>query len=578
MNKETNPKQYGPTDNRQEELELMPTNFKRKSVHDALIHFLDDGEKGTGDLKAKIRIASGDTCAIVQSDEISAREFHPKDENISSYIEKFEKDAQDDIIALGSLSKKQDFKCQEEFSQSERKLFHARSNHIFKKTESQLLNAANAHKEEILAKLGNLTEMNNDSNGATELCWKLGWSHKPQPFQIQFKCLRGVKDKIPKGHYVLKASLLSRLGGHPLHWSKVESQLWSETSLPVYHNGRFYDVEITLNYSMYTLLPTGKKIKSGMTLLIELYLLHGKDTYMDRAVGWGVFPLCDNNFNLIEGKFKCPFLRGHYDSRIDRFKKIEDLLMADVDHWLCNLYFQVIKLPSHLSQQPEYGIFVQLPQEFLTYASHDERNSVFEEDTLKSVLRRDKSKHLHQEITNSSCHFNCSQGQPLASHRELNIQEELIPSTEENMETQLNIMKEEMEISKERQTNIHQKSLMHYYQVKETSKQGIVKNITRKMCRKGIPPNKIVPYEDKQSISMKEEFDINRKVKITFFMHHSLKNNSFYTTRISNMHFLVVSSLVFKGSFDVHDKSKKLTFCEISSTGRPFIAANTPFL
>ncbi|CAH2284309.1 Hypothetical predicted protein, partial [Pelobates cultripes] len=265
---------------------------------------------------------------------------------------------------------------------------------------------SNAHKEEILAKLGNLTEMNNDSNGAAGLCWKIGWSAKPQPFQILFKCLRGVKDKIPKGHYVLKTSLLSRLGGHALHWSKVQNQQWSETTLPVYHNGRFYDVEITVNQSVHTLLPTEKKIKSGMTLLVELFLLHGKDIYIDRAVGWGVFPLCDNNFNLIEGKFRCPFLRGHYDSRIDRFNKIEELIMTDIDHWLCNLYFEVIKLPQYLSEQNDYEIFVQLPQEFLTYTSHDENNSVFEEGARKSIIQRETAKQSHHQITNSSLHFN----------------------------------------------------------------------------------------------------------------------------------------------------------------------------
>lgn len=78
-----------------------------------------------------------------------------------------------------------------------------------------------------------------------------------------------------------------------------------------------------------------------MVLLFELFLLRGTYTWIDREVGWGAFPLCDNNFNALEGKFKCPFLRGHYDSKIDRFKKIENFISQDLDHWLCNLYFQV---------------------------------------------------------------------------------------------------------------------------------------------------------------------------------------------------------------------------------------------
>ncbi|XP_053323816.1 uncharacterized protein LOC128497678 [Spea bombifrons] len=245
-----------------------------------------------------------------------------------------------------------------------------------------------------------------------------------------------------------------------------------------------------------------------MTLLIELYLLHGKDTYIDRGVAWGVFPLCDNNFNLLEGKFKCPFLRGHYDSKIDRFSKIEDLIMTDLDHWLCNLYFQVIKLPTFENEQ-DYEVFVQLPQEFLRYASHDEKNSEFE-DAKKSVLQRDESKHLHHhQVTTSSIFY--EQGQPLASYRHLNIQKELIPSTVENMESQLNIMKGEMDISKETQTKMNQKSLMQYVQVEEIAEQRTVRNLKQKMHKKGIPRNKVVPYVDKQALLLKEDFDTHQK-------------------------------------------------------------------
>lgn len=104
------------------------------------------------------------------------------------------------------------------------------------------------------------------------------------------------------------------------------------------------DVFKTNNYFIFLLcqvLPPRKAVKPGMAVLFELFLLGGTYTWIDREVGWGVFPLCDNSLNALEGKFKCPFLRGHYDSKIDRFKKIENLISQDLDHWLCNLYFQV---------------------------------------------------------------------------------------------------------------------------------------------------------------------------------------------------------------------------------------------
>ncbi|KAM8966957.1 uncharacterized protein RCH25_025618 [Pelodytes ibericus] len=441
-----------------------------------------------------------------------------------------------------------------------------------------------------------------------------------------------------------------------------------------------------------------------MTLLTELYLLHGKDTYIDRVVGWGVFPLCDNNLNLLEGKFRCPFLRGHYDSRIDRFSKIEDLIMTDIDHWLCNLYFQVIKLPQFLNDPKEYDVFVQLPQEFLSYTTHNEKSSEFEEDIKKSVLQRDESKQsYHHQVTSSSLYLSYVQGgatsmeyerlkrptlkdllesrgprreltaelveidqnnlmananapkgeedeiqrimqgrltlygpnpptevvtqllsaameeardkgayhlqvltaprsesptvvpmgplsetkkvpfaafkayqetageidgyladfersknmkadalslqiedpasvvfmvpitstehiigiiisslitqimksysqrQPLAPPRDLNIHKELIPSKGENMETQLNRMTGEMDISKETKTKIHQKSLMEYVEVKGTANEGTKRNFRQKICKKGIRSNKIVPYADKQTLPMKDDFNINQK-------------------------------------------------------------------
>ncbi|XP_075682768.1 uncharacterized protein LOC142651667 isoform X2 [Rhinoderma darwinii] len=455
------------------------------------------------------------TSTSVQTDTFTdACDFLPKDETIPSYIEEFEKDAQDDIIVLGSLSQKQDFRCQEDYFQTGRKLFYRRSNHTFNKTESQLLNAANAHKEKILAKLGNISEVNNESNGAAGLCWKSGWSGRPQPIEIILKCLRGVKDKIPMGHYVLKTSLLSRPGGHTLHWSKVKDHLWAETTLPVYHKGRFYDVEMTVNHAVHTLLPTEKKIKSGMTLLLELYLLHGKDTYIDRAVGWGIFPLCDNNLNVLEGKFRCPFLRGHYDFRIDRFTKIEDLIMADLDNWLCNLYFQVVKLPLCTNKQQDYDTFVQLPQEFLTYSNHDDKDIDTEED-MQPSRQKDCKKSYHSQNA-PSLFFTYSHGQPLASQKDPNVHKEFVPSTMSGMETQLNAMKgKEKNIRKE--SKLQQTSLTQILQVEETSEESTstVKHIRRKICKKGVPRNKIIPYMDKQSsaLTSKEDFDLDEKKK-----------------------------------------------------------------
>ena len=55
---------------------------------------------------------------------------------------------------------------------------------------------------------------------------------------------RGVKDKLPGGRYVLMVSLYNRLSGHVLRWSKLRGQMWGGATLPVTHDGQFYNVEI----------------------------------------------------------------------------------------------------------------------------------------------------------------------------------------------------------------------------------------------------------------------------------------------------------------------------------------------
>ena len=44
-------------------------------------------------------------------------------------------------------------------------------------------------------------------------------------------------------------------------------------------------------------------------------------------------------------RYKTPFLRGDMDPGIDTYQRIEELIASDIDHWLCNLYFEVVLLP-----------------------------------------------------------------------------------------------------------------------------------------------------------------------------------------------------------------------------------------
>ena len=44
-------------------------------------------------------------------------------------------------------------------------------------------------------------------------------------------------------------------------------------------------------------------------------------------------------------RYKCPFLKGSIDVLIDKHSKIEELMAKDLENWLGNLYFEVIRMP-----------------------------------------------------------------------------------------------------------------------------------------------------------------------------------------------------------------------------------------
>ena len=75
-----------------------------------------------------------------------------------------------------------------------------------------------------------------------------------------------------------------------------------------------------------------------------------------QVVGWGSFPICDAEFNILEGKFRTPMLRGDLDSGIDKFETVEKLMATDLENWLCNAYFEIVRLPRYMAGQKEYEV------------------------------------------------------------------------------------------------------------------------------------------------------------------------------------------------------------------------------
>lgn len=58
-----------------------------------------------------------------------------------------------------------------------------------------------------------------------------------------------------------------------------------------------------IDQSVFTVCPSRPDIRPGMILVFELFILRGSVTATDRVVGWGCFPICDGEFNIVDGKW-----------------------------------------------------------------------------------------------------------------------------------------------------------------------------------------------------------------------------------------------------------------------------------
>ena len=52
--------------------------------------------------------------------------------------------------------------------------------------------------------------------------YQVDWSLAPRVVRIRIDLLRAIKNKLPRGRYVVMATLYDRLGGHPLRWSQLQ--------------------------------------------------------------------------------------------------------------------------------------------------------------------------------------------------------------------------------------------------------------------------------------------------------------------------------------------------------------------
>ncbi|KAG1694032.1 hypothetical protein DVH05_022049 [Phytophthora capsici] len=215
--------------------------------------------------------------------------------------------------------------------------------------------------------------------------YRVEWARIPLTIRIRGRILNAVKDKLPPGQYVMVATLYDRLGGHALHWTNWDPEVAPNApstnkpqkgrpnfTKPFHHRGRFYNTEVIVNQDMFVVCPPEIELRPGNTLVFELFLLSQSTAaayagntvtkprrrrrggqflnqamamQSDHVVAWGAIPLTTPEFQVIQGKFKVPLLRGEMDHTMDKYQDIEKMYQTDLSCWLCNFYFQVYYLP-----------------------------------------------------------------------------------------------------------------------------------------------------------------------------------------------------------------------------------------
>ena len=156
---------------------------------------------------------------------------------------------------------------------------------------------------------------------------------------LRLELVRCVKDKIPKGQYVILCSVLDRIDGNVIRYKNGKKCRKISTSR--LHNGQYHLNNIRFEESIRIKIPSLSNLAPSMVYLFELCLLRSKEFTYDQVLGWGVFPLIDSNFKVITGKYKVPLLFGPVNPAIEKYKDIQNSYMQKLDNWLCNLYFSL---------------------------------------------------------------------------------------------------------------------------------------------------------------------------------------------------------------------------------------------
>jgi hypothetical protein len=163
--------------------------------------------------------------------------------------------------------------------------------------------------------------------------------------QFRIHLLRAVKNKLPKGVYVLMLTQYDSVGGRPLSWSSIGANgighLRPGITRLCRHEGRYFDRMLRVEDSCYALCPPRPVLKPNFVFVLELFQLASKHNPVDKIEAWTAIPMTYESMSIIEGKFRLPLMRGEHSPAVTQFKEMETLIASDLHNWLCNIYFEV---------------------------------------------------------------------------------------------------------------------------------------------------------------------------------------------------------------------------------------------
>ena len=278
-----------------------------------------------------------------------------------------EAEARRNVNAVAAANEKLLHHVEMDQVKNERRAFvHLRK--LFRKQESTLRSSLAQKRGTLEQRAGNTVREGNRF-GVKNREFGVEWNNAPQPLAVHLRSLRAVKDKLPKGEYVLHVSLFDRLAGHAQRWTSVSAQESRESSGVHVHGGQAHDIELPFDETLRLVLPPRARVAPSMCLVFELFQIREP---VSSIVAWGAFPVCDSKFFALGGKFKTPLLVGKPELELNSYHRMEGVVREDLDRWLCNLYFELEPLPlMSPGLRQDYACELQYTSEVLGYSLLD---------------------------------------------------------------------------------------------------------------------------------------------------------------------------------------------------------------